>query len=198
MMRKILNLLVLVLAVQLVWAYPTGGRAKVTSRGKTTFYHDSVALFSPTPIEKSKIGGPKDLPVLALYFFSRKLSMEEKRAFAAAISANRHGTGGEYPYGILELGLDPRQTLGPNGIQVFNMGSCSGDSGYGVTGALLAYPDHRAQWKMNFNTLTGELKDGGELNYDIRVEHIQSRYSGEFSGHAPILLVSKSKYELFP
>ncbi|MFN8606939.1 MAG: hypothetical protein U0931_05375 [Vulcanimicrobiota bacterium] len=197
-MKNLLNLSLLILLIQFVWAYPTGSRAKIVNRGKSSFYHDSVALFSPTPLEKSRIGGPKDLPVLALYFFSKKLSLDEKRAFGAAISANRHGTGNEYPYGILELGLDPRKPFGPEGILVFNMGSCSGESSYGVGGAMLTYPDHRAQWKMNFNALEGEIKDGGNLHYDIRLENIATHYSGEFSGNAPVLIVAKSKYELFP
>lgn len=198
MKSTMIHISLLLTVVGLVWAYPTGHAARITAGGKVVSYRDSLALFAPTPQEKSRIGGPKDLLVLALYFFKARLSPQEKQAFGAAIASNRHGTGKEYPYGIFELGLAPQQGFGTKAIQVFNLGSCSSESSYGISGAMLNYPDHREQWKMNFATLSGEIKDGGTIQYALRVEHVKSHFKGEFSGSAPVLLVAKAKYELFP
>jgi len=179
----------------LVRAFPPGEYARISMKKKTHLYHDSLALFSPQVVEKSKIDGPQDLPVLGLYFFRGHLSPEEKTAFAAALAANKHGIGPEYPYAVLELGLRPDPPIGPKSVHVFNVGRCANEKSFSLTGAMLDYPDQVDQWNIKFTTLSGELKEGGVIEYDVSLEHKASRYLAEFRGSAPLLLVSHSRFQ---
>jgi hypothetical protein len=198
MKRYLLALSLIVAAAGLSRAFPAGDFAHIITKKKTQSFHDSVALFSQKPVEKSKIDGPQDLPVLALYFFRGHLSPEEKRTFAAAIAANTHGTGAEYPYAVLELGLLAEPPLRPQSVHVFNVGRCLSERSYAVTGAMIDYPDQLDQWNVKFTTLTGELKEGATIQYDVSLEHKASRYLAEFRGSAPLLVVASLRYQAFP
>lgn len=178
----------------LVQADPAHDHATISYRKKIQSFHHPLALYSPQPEEQSQIGGPKDLPVLALYFFRHERSLEEHKAFAAALAAKTHGTGNEFPYAILEMGLNIPDPLSTKSIQVFNVGRCTNASTYGVTGAMLTDPTQTAQWKIELNTLKGDLKDGGTIDYDLSFEHKASRYQAEFLGSAPVMLVETSRY----
>lgn len=188
------RLLLALTLIGLVQADPAHDHADITTRKKIQSFHWPLALYSPQLQEQSKIGGPKDLPVLALYFFRHERSQEDHKAFAAALAAQTHGTGSEYPYAVLEMGLSIPEPLSPKSVQVFNVGRCSGANAYGVTGAMLNDPTQTAQWKIEINTLKGELKDGGTLEYDLSFEHKASRYQADFLGSAPIMLVEASIY----
>lgn len=174
-------------------AFPAGDFAHIKLKKTTQLYHDSVALFSPNLVEKSEIDGPLDLPVLAIYFFRNPLSTEEKAAFAGEIAANARGTGEVFPYAVLELGLRTEPPLRPKSVHVFNVGRCSSPSSFGITGAMLDYPDQVDQWKIEFSRLAGELTEGSTIQYDVSLEHKASRYLAEFRGSAPLLLVASSR-----
>ncbi|MCW5871652.1 MAG: hypothetical protein KIS61_30655 [Candidatus Eremiobacteraeota bacterium] len=188
------RLLLALSLVALVQADPAHDHATITSRKKMQSFHYPLALYSPQPEEQSQIGGPKDLPVLALYFFRHQRSPEEHKAFAAALAAKTHGTGSEYPYAVLELGLNLPDPLSSKSIQVFNVGRCTNANTCGLTGAMLNDPSQAAQWKIELTTLKGELKDGGTIEYDLNFEHKASRYQAEFLGSAPVMLVETSRY----
>lgn len=195
-MRRILVTLALLwLAHTLCGAFPEGEYAQILFKKTMLRYHDGLALYSPTPVEKSKIEGAPDLPVLALYFFRGHLSSEEKAAFAAAISSNTHGAGPEFPYAILELGLGPELPLGPPSVHAFNVGRCTNEKSLSLTGAMLDDPDQVAQWKVELPKLSGELKDGSTITYDIHLEHKASHYQAEFRGNLPLMVVSRSRCE---
>jgi len=199
MIRRILALSLMLCIAGLSGAFPTGDFAHMTSkRNKLQAFHDSIALYSPTPAEKSRIGGPDDLPVLALYFFRSQMSPEEKTAFGASIAANSRGIGAEYPYGILELALNPGLPLGPQAVKVFNTGRCTSDKSYGFTGAMLDELDQRSQWEVNLTKLTGELKDGAIIEYDLSFEHKASKWQAEFRGSAPLVVVANSRCHPIP
>ncbi len=178
----------------MVHADPAHDHANLTFKKKIQSFHYPLALYSPQPEEQSQIGGPKDLPVLALYFFRHERTSEEHQAFAAALAAHSHGTGGEYPYAVLELGLNIPEPLSTKSIQVFNVGRCFSNSNFGLTGAMLNDPSQTAQWKIELTTLSGQLKDGGTIQYDLNFEHKASRYQAEFMGSAPVMLVETSRY----
>lgn len=178
----------------LVQADPAHDHATITSRKKIQSFHYPLALYSPQPEEQSQIGGPKDLPVLALYFFRHERTMEDHKAFAAALAAKTHGTGSEYPYAVLEMGLNIPEPLSAKSIQVFNIGRCTNGSAYGLTGAMLNDPTQTAQWKIELGSLKGDLKDGGTIAYDLSFEHKASRYQAEFLGSAPVMLVETSRF----
>lgn len=184
--------MLLVVAVQ---ADPDHDSARLTVKKKMMQFHYPLALWSPQPAEQSQIGGAKDLPVLALYFFRHERSPEELKAFAAALAEHKRGTGSEYPYALLELGLSAPEPLSPQSIQVFNVGRCTDANTCGLTGAMLNDPSQNAQWKIELNKLSGELKDGGTIEYDLNFEHKASRYQAEFLGSAPLLLVETSRYQ---
>lgn len=193
MRRLILTVALMLAAAGLCPAFPPGEYARINIKNKTQLFHDAVALYSPQPVEKSKLEGQPDLPVLALYFFREHLSPEEKTAFAAAIGANTHGIEPAYPYAILELGLQSDAPLSPQSVHVFNVGRCPNARTRSLTGAMLDYPDQVAQWNVKFSTLAGELKDGGSVAYDVSLEHKASRYLAEFRGSAPLLVVASSR-----
>ena len=179
-----------------VHADPAHDSASLTLKNKMTQFHYPLALYSAQPAEQSQIGGLKDLPVLAIYFFRHERSPEEHKAFAAAIAAHQRGTGGdEYPYAVLELGLSIPEPLSAKSIQVFNVGRCNNPNTCGVTGAMLNDPSQHAQWKVELNNLSGELKDGATIQYDLSFEHKASRYQAEFLGSAPLMLVETSRYQ---
>ena len=191
-MKRLLLSLLLLAAVH---ADPSLSTATLTIKKKIQSFHYPLALYSPQPAEQSQIGGPKDLPVLALYFFRHERTTEEHKAFAQALAAHSHGTGSEYPYAILELGLSNPEPLSAKAIQVFNLGRCTNASTCGLTGAMLTDPTQQAQWKIDLNNLSGELKDGAVIQYDLSFEHKASRYQAEFLGTAPLMVVETSRYQ---
>ena len=194
MMKRILALSLMLCTAGLSGAFPTGDFAHMTSkRNKLQAFHDCMALYSAAPAEKSRIGGPDDLPVLAIYFFRSQMSAEEKATFAASVAANSRGVGAEYPYGILELALTPGLPLGPEAVKIFNTGRCMSDKSYGLTGAMLDELDQRAQWEVNLMKLTGELKEGATIEYDLSFEHKASKWQAEFRGSAPLTMVTNSR-----
>lgn len=169
--------------------------AHITRKNKTQNFHDPVALFCPTPAEKSRLDTPDDLPVLALYFFRHAISPEEKQVFIAGIEANSRASVSEYPYAILELGLDPALPLGPEAIRVFNVGRCSSEKDCALTGAMLNDSSQKSQWKVDLSRLSGELKAGGTVQFELSFEHKATHYSADFRGSAPISLVSRSRVQ---
>ena len=194
MTRRILALCLMLCSAGLSRAFPAGDFAHMTSkRNKLQAFHDSMALYSPAPAEKSRIGGPDDLPVLALYFFRSQMAPEEKAAFGASVAANSRGVGAEFPYGILELALTPGMPLGPAAVKIFNTGRCMSEKSYGFTGAMLDEIDQRAQWEVDLTKLTGELKDGATIEYDLSFEHKASKWQAEFRGSAPLVVVANSR-----
>ncbi len=195
-MKRLLLGLAVLAGVQ---ADPAHDSARLTLKNKTIQFHYPLALYSAQPAEQSQIGGPKDLSVLAIYFFRHERSSEEHKAFAAAIAAHQRGSGGdEYPYAVLELGLSTPEPLSAKNIQVFNIGRCNNPNTCGLTGAMLNDPGQRAQWKVELNDLSGQLKDGGTIQYDLSFEHKASRYQAEFVGSAPLMLVETSHYSSPP
>jgi hypothetical protein len=180
----------------MVWtALPDDEYAHITRKNKTQNFHDPVALYCPKPAEKSHLDGPYDLPVLALYFFRHAITAEDKKAFIAAIEANSRTGVPEYPYAILELGLDPNQPVNPKAIEVFNVGRCASEKDCNLTGAMLNDPSQKSQWKVELSALSGELKDGGVIQFDLNFEHKATHYSADFKGTAPLTLVSRSRVQ---
>lgn len=199
MIRRTLALGLMLCTATLSGAFPTGDFAHMTSkRNKMQSFHDSMALYSPTPAEKSHIGGPDDLPVLAIYFFRSQMTAEEKAAFAASVSANARGVGAEMPYGILELALTPGLPLGPEAVKIFNTGRCLSEKNYGFTGAMLDELDQRSQWEVSLTKLTGELKDGALIEYDLSFEHKASKWQAEFHATSPLVIVANSRCHYTP
>ena len=190
-MKRLLLAFALLAVVQ---ADPAHDHANLTYKKKMQSFHYPRAVYSPPLEEQSQIGGPKDLPVLALYFFRHERTQEEHKAFAAALAAKSHGAGSEYPYAVLELGLSIPQPLSTKSIQVFNVGRCTNASTLSLTGAMLNDPTQQAQWKIELSKLSGELKEGGSIEYDLSFEHKASRYQAEFLGSAPVMLVETSRY----
>lgn len=180
--------------VSLVQADPAHDYANITLKNKMQSFHYPLALYSSQPEEQTEVGGPKTLPVLALYFFRHERSLEEHRAFAAALADHKRGAGGEYPYAILELGLTHPEALSTNSIQTFNLGRCRNETTCALTGAMLSDPSQKDQWKIELGNLSGELKEGAQLEFDLSFEHIASRYQAEFAGKAPLLIVPVSRY----
>jgi hypothetical protein len=189
---KRLLLSLAILAV--VHADPAHDHANLTFKKKIQSFHYPLALYSPQPEEQSQIGGPKDLPVLALYFFRHERTSEEHQAFAAALAAHSHGTGGEYPYAVLELGLNIPEPLSTKSIQVFNVGRCFSNSNFGLTGAMLNDPAKRPNGKSNSPPSLANSKTAETIQYDLNFEHKASRYQAEFMGSAPVMLVETSRY----
>ncbi|MBS2037151.1 hypothetical protein JST97_19345 [bacterium] len=169
--------------------------AHITRKNKVQNFHDPVALYCPKPAERSRLDGPDDLPVLALYFFRHATTDEEKKTFVAAIEANSRSGVSEYPYVILELGLKPDSILSPEAIQVFNVGRCSSEKDCALTGAMLTDSTQKAQWKVDLSSFSGELQEGAKIQFDLSFEHRATRYSAEFRGSAPLRLVSRSRVQ---
>lgn len=194
MMRRLLLVLGLLLAM--AWtALSDDEYAHITRKNKTQNFHDPVALYCPKPAERSRLDEPDDLPVLALYFFRHAITAEDKKTFISAIEANSRTGVPEYPYVILELGLNPNLPLGPNAIQVFNVGRCASAKDCNLTGAMLNDPSQKNQWKVDLTTLSGELKDGGTVQFELNFEHKATHYSADFRGSAPITVVSRSRVQ---
>ncbi|MFN8610826.1 MAG: hypothetical protein U0931_25010 [Vulcanimicrobiota bacterium] len=197
-MQRALHRFCLVSGVLLGLAYSATGDdvyAHITRKNKVQNFHDPVALFCPKPAERSRLDQPEDLPVLALYFFRHATTAEEKNAFIAAIEANSRTGVSEYPYAILELGLDASLPFGPEAIQVFNVGRCSSARDCALTGAMLNDSTQKSQWKVDLSRLSGELKAGGAIQFDLSFEHRATHYSAEFRGSAPLTLVARSRVQ---
>lgn len=190
-MKRLLFALTLITLVQ---ADPAHDYANITSKKKMQSFHYPLALYSPQLDEQSEIGGAKTLPVLALYFFRHARSQEEHKAFAAALQDHKHGTGSEFPYAVLEMGITNPEALSTKSIQTFNVGRCLNEASFNVTGAMLNDPTQKSQWKIELGELSGELKDGGQLQVDLSFEHIASRYQAEFAGTIPVMLTPTARY----
>ncbi|MBN9418823.1 MAG: hypothetical protein J0I12_25450 [Candidatus Eremiobacteraeota bacterium] len=191
-MKRLLFCLAL---IGLVQADPAHDYANITNKKKMQSFHYPLALYSPQLEEQSEVGGPKNLPVLALYFFRHERSQEEHKAFAAALADHKHGAGSEFPYAVLELGITNPESLSTKSIQTFNVGRCLNPASFNLTGAMLNDPTQKSQWKIELGDLSGELKDGGSLQVDLSFEHIASRYQAEFAGTVPVMLVPASRYQ---
>lgn len=172
-------------------AYPTKNKATFRFRKSSTSYRDSVALFCPKPVSRSSCRGPKDSPVLALYFFATRLTDQQKLAFGQAVGQGQKGIPEALPAGLIELTLNPRKPFGPEGITGFMVGSVS-PNGYGLTGATLDSPDEMKQWKVQFGELSGELRDGGAISYSIAIEMPETKSLIEALGTCKVLFTERS------